>query len=102
MKPTPYQCMVPHIAAIETIPIPPVRDAAIHRLRDWLTPLINCNWSVNWPHGTDAAVERSPTTGAMILTSRFTEHVTDYDNWSVGRTFLEHFPEVAGRIRLHD
>ncbi|KAI1612654.1 hypothetical protein EDD36DRAFT_452246 [Exophiala viscosa] len=102
MKPTPYQCMVPHVPAIETIPIPPVRDAAIHRLRDWLTPLINCNWSVNWRHGMDAAVERSPTTGATILTSRFTKHVTDYDNWSVGRTFLEHFPEVAGRIRLHD
>ncbi|KAK4936101.1 hypothetical protein LTR10_022945 [Elasticomyces elasticus] len=102
MKPTPYQCMVPHIPAIETIPIAPVRDACIHRLRDWLTPLIDCNWSVNWHRGVEAAVQPSSSTGATVLTSRFMEHVTDYDNWSVGKTFLEHFPEVAGRIRLHD
>jgi len=102
MKPTPSQCMIPHIGAIETIPIPPVRDANIYHLRDWLTPLINCNWSVNWQHGMDAAVERSQTTGATVLTSRFIHHVTDYDNWSVGSTFLETFPEVIGKIRIHD
>jgi hypothetical protein len=101
MKSTPYQCIVPYIPAIETIPIAPVRDAVIDRLRDWLTPLIDCNWSVNWHHGLDAAVQRSPTTGATILTSRFMEHVTNYDNWSVGGTFLEHFPDIAPRIRIH-
>merc|ERR1711981_762582 len=46
--------LVPTVGAIETIPIPPVRDANIYHLRDWLTPLINCNWSVNWQHGMDA------------------------------------------------
>ncbi|KAK5188955.1 hypothetical protein LTR92_011047 [Exophiala xenobiotica] len=102
MKPTPSQCMIPHIGAIETIPIPSVRDANIHHLRDWLTPLINCNWSVNWQHGMDAAVQRSPKTGATVLTSKFILHVTDYDNWSVGSTFLETFPEVEGKIRIHD
>ncbi|KAK5220079.1 hypothetical protein LTR96_006259 [Exophiala xenobiotica] len=102
MKPTPSQCMIPHIGAIETIPIPSVRDATVHHLRDWLTPLINCNWSVNWHHGMDAAVQRSPNTGATVLTSKFIHHVTDYDNWSVGSTFLETFPEVIGKIRIHD
>jgi hypothetical protein len=102
MKPTPSQCMIPHIGAIETIPIPSVRDATVHHLRDWLTPLIDCNWSVNWHHGMDAAVQRSPNTGATVLTSKFIHHVTDYDNWSVGSTFLETFPEVIGKIRIHD
>ncbi|KAJ9609234.1 hypothetical protein H2204_015643 [Knufia peltigerae] len=102
VKPTPSQCMIPHIGAIETIPLAPVRDAAIHRLRDWLTPLIKCNWSVNWHHDMDAAVQQSPVTGARVLTPRFVEHVTDYDNWSVGGVFLKTFPEVAGKIKVHD
>ncbi|KIW13954.1 hypothetical protein PV08_06735 [Exophiala spinifera] len=102
VRPTPSQCMIPHIGAIETIPLGPVRDAAIHRLRDWLTPLIKCNWSVNWHHGMEAAVQQSLVTGAKVLTPRFIEHVTDYDNWSVGSVFLETFPEVVGKIKIHD
>ncbi|ETI20270.1 hypothetical protein G647_08304 [Cladophialophora carrionii CBS 160.54] len=102
MKPTPTQCMIPHIGAIETIPLPPVRDAAINKLRDWLTPLIEAEWSVNWPHSVEMAVERDSLTGATVLTQRFHEHVTRYDNWSVAGRFLIAFPEVAGQIRLHE
>ncbi|KAL2434176.1 hypothetical protein ABEF95_014926 [Exophiala dermatitidis] len=101
MKPTPSQCMIPHIGAIETIPLPPVRDAVIHRLRDWLTPLKRAEWSINWPHGMDAAIMRDDATGATVLTPSFMEHAGDYDNWSVARVFLDDFPEVAGRIRIH-
>ncbi|KAL2397956.1 hypothetical protein ABEF93_006552 [Exophiala dermatitidis] len=102
MKPTPLQCMIPHIGAIETIPLPPVRDAVIHRLRDWLTPLKRAEWSINWPQGLDAAIMRDDATGATVLTPSFMEHAGDYDNWSVARVFLDDFPEVAGRIRIHD
>ncbi|EXJ81735.1 hypothetical protein A1O1_07800 [Capronia coronata CBS 617.96] len=102
MKPTPSQCMIPHIGAIETIPLPPVRDAAIHLLRDWLTPLMQARWSVNWPHDLDAAIELDPVTGARVLTSHFMAHVSEYDNWSVGPSFLDAFPEVAGQIRIHE
>ncbi|KIX05360.1 uncharacterized protein Z518_06232 [Rhinocladiella mackenziei CBS 650.93] len=101
MKPTPAQCMIPHIGAIETIPLAPVRDAAIYQLRDWLTSLNEANWTVNWPHGIDSAVEQDPVTGATVLTSRFIDHVTNSNNWSVGISFLNAFPEVAGRIRIH-
>ncbi|EXJ77032.1 hypothetical protein A1O3_10189 [Capronia epimyces CBS 606.96] len=102
MKPTPSQCMIPHIGAIETIPLPPVRDAVIHRLRDWLTPLVRAGWSVNWQYGLDAAIERDPATGSTVLTADFIEHVSDYNNWSVARSFLEDFPEVVGQIRIHE
>ncbi|KIW93564.1 uncharacterized protein Z519_06169 [Cladophialophora bantiana CBS 173.52] len=102
MKPTPAQCMVPHIGAIETIPLPPVRDAAINKLRDWLTPLIQAEWGVNWPHGLDSAVEQDVLMGTTVLTQKFIEHVTIYDNWSVGSRFLVTFPEVVGRIRIHE
>ncbi|EXJ54635.1 hypothetical protein A1O7_09976 [Cladophialophora yegresii CBS 114405] len=102
MKPTPTQCMIPHIGAIETIPLPPVRDAATNKLRDWLTPLIEAEWSVNWPHSVEMAVERDSSTGGTVLTQRFHDHVTRYDNWSVAGRFLSAFPEVAGQIRLHE
>jgi hypothetical protein len=78
----------------------PVRDAAIHHLRDWLTALVEAKWSVNWPHGIDVAVEQDPVTGTNRLTSRFMKHVTHYDNWSVDRSFLTVFPEVTGQIRI--
>lgn len=79
----------------------PVRDAAIDHLRDWLIALVEAKWSVNWLHGIDAAVDQDPVTGTNRLTSRFMKHVTDYDNWSVGSSFLTIFPEVTGRIRIH-
>lgn len=102
MKPTPAQCMIPHIAAIETMPLAPVRDAAIHQPRDWRTALVQAKCSINWPYGHDAAVERDPGTGSVTLTKRFMDHAAVYDNWSVGSSFLDVFPEVAGHIRVHD
>ncbi|RVX72157.1 hypothetical protein B0A52_04755 [Exophiala mesophila] len=102
MKPTPSQLMIPHIAAIETIPIGPIRDAVIFQLRDWLSELIKASWSVNWPHGTDAAVKEDPLTGLKTLSNDFIDHASRYENWSVGDSFIEAFPELSGRIRVHD
>ena len=78
-----------------------MRDATINKLRDWLTPLIEAEWSVNWPYPVELAVERDPLTGGTVLTKKFQEHVTIYDNWSVTSLFLNAFPEVAGRIRIY-
>jgi len=47
-------------------------------------------------------VQRSPTTGLQVLTSGFIQHVTNFDNWSVGGAFLDVFPELAGQIRIFD
>jgi hypothetical protein len=80
----------------------PVRDAAIKKLRDWLTPLIEAEWSVNWPHPVEMAVEHDSLTGTTVLTQRFHDHVTRYDNWTVAAQFLSAFPELAGQIRLHE
>jgi hypothetical protein len=80
----------------------PVRDAAIHQLRDWRTALVQAKCSINWPYGHDAAIERDPGTGSVTLTKRFMDHAAVYDNWSVGTSFLDVFPEVAGHIRVHD
>lgn len=80
----------------------PVRDALIYHMRDWLSELGKAKWTVNWAFGLDAAMERSPTTGKTTLSARFIEHISDYDSWSVSSDFLNAFPEVSGRIRVHD
>jgi len=50
----------------------------------------------------DAAIERDSVTGAMVLTPEVIAHVAVYNNWSVGSSFLAAFPDVAGRIKVHD
>ena len=80
----------------------PIRDAVIFQLRDWLSELIKASWSVNWPHGTDAAVKEDPLTGLKTLSNDFIDHASRYENWSVGDSFIEAFPELSGRIRVHD
>ncbi|KAK5053121.1 hypothetical protein LTR84_002095 [Exophiala bonariae] len=102
MKPTPSQRMIPHIGAIEILPLGPLRDALIHHMRDWLSQLKSTNWSVNWPHDLNAAIAHDPVTNTRKLTPKFIEHVLEYDNWSVSRDFLNAFPELTGRIRVHE
>jgi hypothetical protein len=80
----------------------PMRDALIYYMRDWLSELSKANWTVNWPLDREAAIERDPTAGKTRLTAKFIDHISDYDNWSVSRDFLIAFPELSGRIRIHD
>lgn len=72
------------------------------KLRDWLTPLIESNLTVNWPHSMEEAIEKSPTSGSLRLTTQFIQHVTTYQNWSVGSNFLKAFPDMLGRIRIQE
>jgi len=102
MKPTPSQLMIPHIGAIEMLPIGPVRDALIYHMRDWLSQHGKANWSINWPFDRDTAIEQDLVTNVRRLTNKFIEHIREYDNWSISREFLHAFPELSGRIRVHD
>lgn len=38
----------------------------------------------------------------MILTPAFEAHIMDISNWSLGKMFLETFPQWAGLWRLKD
>ena len=67
-----------------------------------MTALIEARVSVNWPHTMKEAIEQNRATGATRLTQRFVDHVMNYDNWSVEASLLKIFPEIAGRIRIHD
>lgn len=80
----------------------PLRDALIHYMRDWLAKLKDGHWSLNWLHGLNTAVMRDPGTNTRKLTPKFIEHFLEYDNWSISRESLSGFPELTGRIRVHE
>jgi len=48
------------------------------------------------------AIDTDPLTGQIQLTSEFEVHVANYNNWSVGSSILEVFPEITGLIRIED
>ena len=100
MKPTLLQCRVPHVAAIELIPYPSLRDACVSRLPERLIPLKRSTWSVNWPFSMHQAMERNDSTGRTQLTAAFVEHALIESNWSVGESFIRDFPELEGKVRV--
>jgi len=71
-------------------------------MRDWLSFVSKDTWSINWPFDQHAAIEQDPVTNTRSLTPKFIEHIRNYENWSVSRQFLQAFPELTGRIRVHD
>ncbi|OAP61114.1 hypothetical protein AYL99_03315 [Fonsecaea erecta] len=100
LKPRPIQYMVPHHIALDFLPLPPLREALIKNLRDWMTALPAAALSVNWARGMDEAVIWGESNRRRLLSRDFMEHVTNYQNWSIGESILGAFPEVEGMIRL--
>ncbi|KAK7515291.1 uncharacterized protein IWZ02DRAFT_62426 [Phyllosticta citriasiana] len=97
IKPTPCQMMVPHISPVDTVPLPAMREALVHNLRDWVAACAG-SLSVNWSHGLDACVETDPLTGRIYLIREFEEHVSKHENWSVDSAFLDFFPELRDQV----
>ena len=100
LKPRPIQYLVPHHAAVDFIPLPPFRETLIKDLRDWMTFLPAAQLSVNWTGGIEEAVVCDPQDKRRRLSGKFVNHVTNYQNWSIGSSILSTFPEVEGLIRL--
>ncbi|KIX98231.1 uncharacterized protein Z520_06311 [Fonsecaea multimorphosa CBS 102226] len=100
LKPRPIQYLVPHHIALDFLPLPPLREALIKNLRDWMTALPAAPLSVNWVRGMDEAVEWDEPGRRRLLSKDFVEHVTNYHNWSIGENILDTIPEVQGLIRL--
>lgn len=80
----------------------PVRDALIIKMRDYLNSMIDAGISCNWPYSLDECFETDKDTGHIKLTRFFEEYVSDYDHWTVGRQFLDTFPELEGKIHIKE
>lgn len=65
-----------------------------------MTALPLASISVNWEgkadmKGMESAIYRDEMTGRFKITREFEQHVTDAANWSIGRSALGLFPELA-------
>ena len=56
LKPRPIQYLVPHHIALDFLPLPPLREALIKNLRDWMSALPSASLNVSWPRSIDEAV----------------------------------------------
>jgi hypothetical protein len=101
-RPTPTQCFVPHLPAIDLHPIPAMRDMLCLRLQDWITPLTQVGLSCNWPLTMDEAIDTDPATGSVKVSKVFGDHVSRPENWSLNSYALSLYPELEGKVRIKD
>lgn len=94
LRPSITQCLVPHHAAIDFIPFPDLRNGLIRHFRDWMTAFPAAGISVGWSAGMENALLRDEETGQMRISPFFEQHVTNLQNWSIGRSILNDFPEL--------
>ncbi|KEF60721.1 uncharacterized protein A1O9_02282 [Exophiala aquamarina CBS 119918] len=100
LRPTTVQMRFPHPVAIDFLPIPAVRTILVRRPRDWQTPLSRSKYSCNWDDNLGPAIVTDPLTGRRILSAKFEKHICTYQNWSVGKSILETWPELWGEMTL--
>ena len=101
LKPRPVQRIVAHHVAIDFLPFPRLREELVRDLKDFMTALPAAKLSVNWrSEDVDSAIIPDPLQGCLRLTEEFEKHVIDHNNWSIGESILETFPELRGSIRL--
>lgn len=101
-RPTPTQCFVPHMPAIDLHPMPAMRDMLCNNLQDWMTPMSQTGASCNWPFTMNEALDTDAVTGSMKISKLFGEHVSQSANWSLNSYALSLFPELEGKVRIED
>ncbi|KAF2809028.1 uncharacterized protein BDZ99DRAFT_521496 [Mytilinidion resinicola] len=100
MRPTPTQIIMPHLAWIDMIPWPEIRDSFI-RYADQLHGMEGLqtfvsNLSVNWTmQGLDVMVA-IPNTNVLALSQVFEAYIRNLDNWSLDPAVLLVYPDLAG------
>jgi hypothetical protein len=100
LKPTATQMRFPHSVAIDFLPIPTLRDILVQKPQDWHIPLSKCKYSCNWDDSIGPAIITGPVTGRRHLSEQFEKHICDYQNWTVGKSILETWPDLSGEITL--
>ncbi|KAK5281103.1 hypothetical protein LTS03_011700 [Exophiala xenobiotica] len=100
LKPTATQMRFPHSVAIDFLPISTLRDILLKKPQDWHIPLSKCKYSCNWDDSIGLAIITDPVTGRRQLSEQFEKHICDYQNWTVGKTILETWPDLSGEMTL--
>lgn len=57
--------------------------------------------SVNWPYDAWDAIIKDETTGEVVISPAFEEHIRILENWSLGPEFARAFPSLNGTYSCH-
>ncbi|KAH8647464.1 hypothetical protein BGZ60DRAFT_553404 [Tricladium varicosporioides] len=113
LRPGASQIVTAHPAWVDTFPWPRARDricqsSHYHTSLHYETFKIVCNRSIsiNWPyeHG-DALLQvggydKGNGRGEYIINPVFLSHIRRLENWTLGREFVELFPEFEGDVNV--
>lgn len=98
------QIMTPHPAWVDYIVFPKMRDRVIANYLDYPFENWFILWTrtlcVNWPYEPTDALLESPDSDEVMINPVFERHIRDLNNWSVGSSFAEAFPSLAGCMRV--
>ena len=128
LSPRPSQLLTPHPIWIDFLPWPRLRDKLTQNHRNypfenWFIPFTS-EISINWPYEpTDCLLLSSSSTSLAtasaesasvhgntpgdhtvdetpVINPVFERHVMRLENWSVGRTFVDAFPELQDCVKV--
>lgn len=98
------QLLTPHPAWVDYLIWPRMRDRVIanyqeYPFENWFIPWTR-TLCVNWPYEPTDALLESPDSDEVMINPVFERHIRDLNNWSVGTSFVEAFPSLAGSMRV--
>ncbi|KAH7045975.1 hypothetical protein B0J12DRAFT_576891 [Macrophomina phaseolina] len=98
-RPTQFQQVIPHDAAIDFLPWPAVRDFFLHNPEHHVTGVLVNHLSLNWPHEESHTVYCEPNSGSLVLSPAFREHMSNLNNWTIAPEIFEQMPFLMGKVR---
>ncbi|KAH8888204.1 hypothetical protein GQ53DRAFT_767709 [Thozetella sp. PMI_491] len=108
-RPLPAQLIRPHPAWVDHIPFPAMRETLIDKygadtqgrfpFSNFFIPFTS-TLSVNWPYEDTDTVLQNPDSDDVTINPVFERHLRRIENWSLGDSFHQAFPELAGTYTL--
>ncbi|OCK75636.1 hypothetical protein K432DRAFT_429272 [Lepidopterella palustris CBS 459.81] len=104
LRPTAAQLINAHPAWTDLLPWPRARERICRNPQYQgenanFTKICNANISINWPFTvSDMLVKISDTDS--ILNPIFEQHIKDIRNWTLGKAFIDAYPDFAGDVNI--
>ncbi|KAI0112111.1 hypothetical protein GGR51DRAFT_557291 [Nemania sp. FL0031] len=105
-RPLDIQFSTPHPPWVDYIPFPQLREVFVNNYEcpgyDFVTMFLpyTQTLSVNWPHGDDAVLRKTPNDTDVSINPDFQKHLINIDNWTLGDAFDRTYPALRGTYNL--
>ena len=104
LRPIQAQLVKTHPAWMDHIPWPLMRDKIVaspqdYDFNDWTLPFTS-GLSVNWPYDPADCLLKTSERDEPVMNPVFERHIRRLENWSLGPSFAEKFPELVETTRI--